>query len=184
MSRQRRLPLWGFVYCEWIRLFLAKCLQGFPQAPYDILWTFHFTINALNIMHVRSCCRQSPEWYSKRERLFMMIIGGLSINNKTSLKKWSCAKLQTFKFFSSSLKMLAIFLELNSKRLYWSSGKEKESRLVFKSSTKREIRHFHVIVVQCQKRNVQKSMMHMQYCCFANFLPFSLYCRHRCLSAP
>ena len=42
-----------------------------------------------------------------------------------------------------------IFLELNSKGLYQSSGKEKESCcLVFPSSTKREIRHFHVVVVQ------------------------------------
>ena len=44
--------------------------------------------------------------------------------------------------------MLAKCLELNSKRLYRSSGKEKESRcLVFTSSTKREIRQFHVVVV-------------------------------------
>ena len=41
-----------------------------------------------------------------------------------------------------------IFLVLNVKRLYQSSGKEKESRcLVFTSSTKPEIRHFHVVVV-------------------------------------
>ena len=50
--------------------------------------------------------------------------------------------------------MLAIFLELNSKGLYQSSGKEKESCcLVFPSLTKREIRHFHAVVVQ---KNVQK----------------------------
>ena len=53
--------------------------------------------------------------------------------------------------------MLAIFLELNSKRLYQSSGKEKESCcLVVLSLTKREIRHFHVVVVQRRLRNVQK----------------------------
>ena len=41
------------------------------------------------------------------------------------------------------------FLELNSKRLCRSAGKDKESRcLVFTSSTKRENRHFHVVVVQ------------------------------------
>ena len=39
--------------------------------------------------------------------------------------------------------MLAFFLELNSKELYQSSEKEKESCcLVFPSSTKREMRHF------------------------------------------
>ena len=45
--------------------------------------------------------------------------------------------------------MLANFEELNSKGLYQSLGKEKESCcLVFPSLTKREIRHFHVVVVQ------------------------------------
>ena len=40
-------------------------------------------------------------------------------------------------------------LELNSEGLYQSSGKEKESfKLVLPSLTKREIRHFHVVVVQ------------------------------------
>ena len=53
--------------------------------------------------------------------------------------------------------MLANFLELNSKGLYQSSGKEKESCcLVFPSSTKREFRHFHVVVGQRRQRNVQK----------------------------
>ena len=78
------------------------------------------------------------------------------------------------------VKCWQIFLELNSKRLYQSSGKDKESRcFVFTSSTKREIRHFHVVVVQRRQRNVQKSVMHVQSCCFSDlnlllFLPFSL----------
>ena len=76
--------------------------------------------------------------------------------------------------------MLAIFLELNSKGLHQSSGKEKESCcLVFPSSTKREIRHFHVVVVQRRLRNVQKSVMHVQSCCFAN-LNLLLFCLSRC----
>ena len=59
-----------------------------------------------------------------------------------------------------------IFLELNSKGLYQSSGKEKESRcLVFTFSTKREIRQFHVVVVQ-RRRRTTKSVMHVQSCCF------------------
>ena len=73
-----------------------------------------------------------------------------------------------------------ILLELNSKRLYQSSGKEKQSRcLVFTSSTKREIRHFHVVVVQRRQRNVQKSVMHVQSLCFA-YLHLLLFCRSRC----
>ena len=51
--------------------------------------------------------------------------------------------------------MLAIFLELNSKELSPSSGKEK--KVVVVCSTKREIRHFHVVVVQRRQRNVQKA---------------------------
>ena len=64
--------------------------------------------------------------------------------------------------------MLANCLELNSKGLYQSSGKEKESCcLVLPSSTKLEMRHFHVVVVQRRLRNVQKSVMRVQSCCFA-----------------
>ena len=53
------------------------------------------------------------------------------------------------------VKCWRIFLELNSKRLYQSSEKGKESRLVFTSSTKREIRQFHVVVVPWRQRKVQ-----------------------------
>ena len=73
------------------------------------------------------------------------------------------------------VKCWQMLLELNSKGLYQSSEKEKESCcLVFPSSTKREIRHFHVVVVQRRQRNVQKSVMHVQSCCFAN-LTFCLF---------
>ena len=63
-----------------------------------------------------------------------------------------------------------MFLELNSKGFNVSKfKKEKQSCcLVFTSSTKREIRHFHVVVVQRRQRNVQKSVMQAQSCCFAN----------------
>ena len=85
--------------------------------------------------------------------------------------------------------MLANFSGVD-KSLYESSGKEKESRcLVFTSSTKREIRHFQVVVVQRRHRNVQKSVMHVQTsACFAN-LNQLLFCRsrsrrrRRCLSS-
>ena len=38
----------------------------------------------------------------------------------------------------------------------------------FTSSTKRENRKFHVVVVQRRQRNVQKSVLHVPSCCFAN----------------
>ena len=101
---------------------------------------------------------------------------------KISLKKWICAASNfiTLILFCLIRQMLAIFLELNSKGPYRSSGKEKESCcLVFQSLTKREIRHFHVVVVQWQQRNVQKSMMHVQSCCFAT-INLLLFCHSSC----
>ena len=38
----------------------------------------------------------------------------------------------------------------------------------FAASTNCEIWHSHVVVVQGRPRNVQKSVMHVQTCCFAN----------------
>ena len=54
--------------------------------------------------------------------------------------------------------MLVNFFEVDFKGLNQRSGKENKSCcLVFPSSTKREIRHFHVVVVQRRQRNVQKA---------------------------
>ena len=79
----------------------------------------------------------------------------------TAMKTSKCqfALLQTLLCLFQLVQLIKCwqtFLELNSKRQYQSSGKEKESRLVFTSSTKHEIWHFHVIVRQQQQRNVQK----------------------------
>ena len=68
----------------------------------------------------------------------------------------------------------------NNKRAGPSQQTEKEiCCLVFPSSTKREIRHYHVVVVQRRLKNVQKIVMHVQSCCFANlnlmlFFSFSM----------
>ena len=111
--------------------------------------------------------------------------------SKTSLKKWTCAASNFITLIPSRLIvwMLAIFFEADSKGLHQSSAKKKESCcLVFPSSTNREIRHFHVLVVQWRQRNVQKSLMHVQTCCFAN-LNLMFFCRsrwprrRRCLSS-
>ena len=68
----------------------------------------------------------------------------------------------------------------NNKRAGPSQQTEKESCcLVFLSSTKREIRHYHVVVVQRRLKNEQKSVMHVQSCCFAN-LNLLLFFRSRC----
>ena len=60
--------------------------------------------------------------------------------------------------------------------------RKKISSSLFTSSIKREIRHFLVVVVQWRQRNVQKSVMHVQSCCFANLnllFFWSSRCRRR-----
>ena len=47
---------------------------------------------------------------------------------------------------------------------------------MFTSQTKREIRRFHVIVVQRRQRNVQKIVLQVQSSCFANLIQL-LFCR-------
>ena len=69
-----------------------------------------------------------------------------------------------------------IFLEL-SKRLYWSLGKKKKVVFCSRLPQDREIRHFHVVVVQRRQRNTQKRVIHVQSCCFANL---NLFWRSRC----
>ena len=69
-----------------------------------------------------------------------------------------------------------IFLEL-SKRLYWSLGKKKKVVFCSRLPQDREIRHFHVVVVQRRQWNKQKRVIHVQSCCFANL---NLFWRSRC----
>ena len=45
---------------------------------------------------------------------------------------------------------------------------------------KREIRHFHVVIVQKRQGNVQKSVMHVQSCCFAYLTYCGFFLRSRC----
>ena len=74
--------------------------------------------------------------------------------------------------------MLVIFSGAEFKKTVSEFRKRKRKSLLssFTSSTKREIRHFHVVVVQRRQRNVQKSVMHVQSCCFAD-LNLLLFCR-------
>ena len=74
----------------------------------------------------------------------------------------------------------AYSISFNSKGLYQSSGKEKKnSYFVFPSSTKRENRHFHVVVVQRRQRNAYKNTRcTCKGVIFAN-LNLLLFCRPR-----
>ena len=80
-------------------------------------------------------------------------------------------------------------MQLNSKELYQSSGKEKENRcLAFTSSAKRANRKYHVVVVQRRQRNVLKKRDARAKLLFYLLL-FSSFClspcrrRRRCLSS-
>ena len=65
--------------------------------------------------------------------------------------------------------MLAKFSGLNPKGPYLSLDKEKENFcvvLTYSMERAREIRKFHVAVLQQRLRNVQKSVMHVKSCFF------------------
>ena len=113
--------------------------------------------------------------------------GSLRSDNATatrmSLKKWICvllvftAIIPTTYFVKCTRRTL---LKLNFKWPYSSSEREiKFRRCLFTSPLKREIRHFHVEVVQKQERNVQKNVMHVQSCCLL-IKPFVFFSRSRC----
>ena len=118
-----------------------------------------------------------PEPHAKHKmvtRLPPPSLGSYSLSNDNS----DCFENVTLKVNLRCLNLIALIpsrsirqtlaTTLNSKGLYQSSGKENESCcLVFPSSTKREIRHFHVVLVQRRLRNEQKSVIHFQSCCFA-----------------
>ena len=57
--------------------------------------------------------------------------------------------------------------------------RERKSSASFTSSTKRKIRHFHVVIVQRQQRNAKKRVMYVQSCCFVDLNILS-FCRSRC----
>ena len=76
---------------------------------------------------------------------------------------------------SSRLFHLAYFVKCEDELLIALSRFAKRSKFrhfLFTSSIKHEIRYFQVVVLQKQQRNVQKSVMHVQSCCFA----YQTYC--------
>ena len=76
---------------------------------------------------------------------------------------------------SSRLFHLAYFVKCEDELLIALSKFVKRSKFrhfLFTSSIKHEIRYFQVVVLQKQQRNVQKSVMHVQSCCFA----YQTYC--------
>ena len=139
---------------------------GFPSC----VWLSHpfcCTIDFVDIKAVRV-----PSWW--RSRLFN--VRDLKIRGRLRQRKrrWK----SEFTFFQSSTRLLQVtnfvkcrrtLLRLNSYEPHPSSERERKfRRRLCTSSVHREIWHFHVVVVQWRQRNVQKSVMHVQNCCFAN----------------
>ena len=100
---------------------------------------------------------------------------------KTSLKNLILTASKVIMLFHlvQFAKCWQFFLELNSKILYRSSGKEKESCcLVLTSSAKHEIKYYHIVVVQWWQRNAQKPVAHAELLFYQTepiaFLPVSL----------
>ena len=85
--------------------------------------------------------------------------------------------------------MLAKFSGLNPKGPYVSLEKEKQNFcavLTYSIKGAREIRKFHVAVVQQRPRNVQKSVIHVQRCfffCQSNPTFFFDVRRRRCINS-
>ena len=104
----------------------------------------------------------------------------------------NCFKLyRAYSISFNSYKCWPVSLELNSKALYQSSGKKKKKVVVLCSRPRQNVKLgiFTLYVVQQRQRNVQKSVMHVQSCYFAN-LNLLVYsgpsrCRRRrlCLSS-
>ena len=104
-------------------------------------------------------------------------------------RQWKRLLKQEFPFFqySSQLFHLIYFVKCRQTLLGFNPWElhpslkraEKFRRALFTSSVKREIRHFHLAVVQWRQRKVQKSVLHVQSCCFA-FRNLLLLWRSRC----
>ena len=95
---------------------------------------------------------------------------------KASLKKWVCAASNFTALIPSRLIRQMSWQFFGGWILKDCIKVQKKKRKVVVVVV--EIRHFHVVVVQRRQRSVQKSVMHVQSCCFAN-LNLLRYCRSR-----
>ena len=158
---------------RWYRIGFRANTKSFPVS-YELLsdmWSFTLEIGAA---------------------YFASLKGNFSIDDGNGSEnvsfKVNCRFFNLCRVYSNLLNMAAKCRRISQKLISWaphsSLEREKEiRRRLFTSSIKLAIRHFHVVVVQGRWRNVPKSMMHVQSCCFANInlLLFwrPRYCRRR-----
>ena len=95
--------------------------------------------------------------------------GPLSVTTRTTPKRWIFVLWVFIAIIPIYfVKCTLTLLNLNSREPYSSLESEiKFRRCLFTFSLNYEIRHFHVVVVQKRQRNVQKSVPHVQSCCFS-----------------
>ena len=122
--------------------------------------------------------RLRPSYFCLAEGLS----NGDSYANITQKVNSRCFKL--YRAYSNSSNVGEFFWSWSLKDYIEVEGKKESRCLVIMSSTKLEIRNFHVVVGERRQRNVQKCVMHVQNCCFVdiNLLLFwRCRCRRLCL---
>ena len=148
-------------------------MQTYPDIFESVTFSFRIQIfHVHSYLYSNQICPSTRIQHVSRYTLVRRTPLGTATATKTSLKKWIRTSSNFYLTYSDSfiVKCWQIFLELNFKRLYQSSGKEREGRcIVFTCLTQREIRHFHVVVVQRRQRNLQKRVMHVQSCCLNSY---------------
>ena len=93
--------------------------------------------------------------------------------SRTSLKKWICI-LSVFIAIFPTILLCQMWANTSGVEFLRNIAKFQErnkisSLLVYILHKTREIVHFQVVVVQIRQRNVQKSVMHVQSCCFSYY---------------
>ena len=129
-------------------------------------------IQPANATAIRVCCK----WIHPQQRRQKSDYKSTSLLFKTRSLLFHLVQFR---------KCQRMFLELSSKSLYLTLEKEKKRKLLSSVHVllKRDIKKFHFVVVQRWQRNVQKSVMHVQSCCFAVLCFWRSSCRRRCWSS-
>ena len=161
--------------------------RSFPQ-----IISVHFTLttkeSTIPSRGVNQCMKSS----CKRKNKFIAFAGGSWLALNKELKQHRRRRLRK-RHLKSEVALLQTLSRLFHRAkfvkfwqfffFFWSwipkdciEVQEKKKKVVVLCSRSK---HFHVAVVQWRQRNVQKSVIHVQSCCFAN-LSLLLFCRSRC----
>ena len=101
---------------------------------------------------------------------------------KTSLIKWICT-VSNFDDLIAFLLICQMLTKFSGVKSVRTASKFRKRERKFCVKRVRKIRKFHLAALQRRLRNIQKRVMHVQSCCFANInllLFSSSLCRRRC----